>query len=155
MPSVNLRAARQADWARLLDWRNHPSTYQYFDTPEPVSLQAHLLWLDAIVAEGGRLFIIEAQTAFACEQVGVIRLDAVSERPEEKSISITIDPQERGHRYGHLALEKLIERTARPESRVLYADIHLNNYPSLRLFASAGFTIETVMTDRVRMVYAS
>lgn len=153
--SVTLRSARLADWARLFDWRNHPSTYQYFDTPEPITLEAHLLWLDAIILEGGRLFIIEAQTRDAREHVGTIRLDAVLDQPEAKTISITIDAQARGRRYGHLALEKLIERTSRPESCVLYADIHLDNYPSLRLFASAGFQIAHVLKDRVRMIYGT
>ena len=130
---VSLRPATMNDWARLLEWRNDPTTRQMFVNTDPVSLEDHLAWLTGLIQEGIPPFII---TLWG-EPVGTCRVD------KEGGVSIAIDARRRQHGTAAAALGRLVDTCAGP----LTALIKKENYASLRLFSNAGFKLTDVRRD--------
>src|SRR6266542_4642209 len=133
-PVVTLRPAELSDGARLLEWRNEPTTRAVSLTPEQVSAEDHRAWLASKLADSRcALFIILAD-----EPIGQVRLDRLD--GELAEVSIGLAPEARGRGVGREALRlAAAEAGDRLGVKVLTARIRVENEPSLRSFAAAGF----------------
>jgi len=132
---VKLRPAELSDGARLLEWRNEPTTRAVSLTSEQVSAEDHRTWLASKLADSRcALFIILADA----DPIGQVRLDR--REGELAEVSIGLAPEARGRGVGREALRlAAAEAGDRLGVKVLTARIRVENEPSLRSFAAAGF----------------
>lgn len=121
------------DAERLFEWRNAPSTYQYFRTPEPTDWDGHIKWLASSIERADRqIFIAE----IGGEAIGTGRLDHDGDAIE---LSWTLAPESRGKGYG-LPLVAALVKVAGPGA---VAEIHAGNIASQKIAARAGFSRST------------
>ena len=128
---MRLIRATRADAAVLLEWRNDPATRLGSFTEEPITAEAHAVWLAGIIADtqGGLFLATDGST-----RVGSVRID------RSGVISLIIAPAHRGK--GHaLPVLSAAELWARLHTNLkeLTAWIRLDNPISLRCFARAGY----------------
>ena len=132
---VTLRPADLSDEARLLEWRNEPTTRAASLNPREISPEDHRRWLASKLADAHcALFIILADG----QPIGQVRLDQLD--GELAEVSLGLAPAARGRGAGREAL-RLAAAEARNRLGVkeLAARIKADNEPSLRSFAAAGF----------------
>ncbi len=136
-PTITLRPATWRDVYRLYRWRNDPSAYRYFLTPQPVPLLAHLLWLARVFRDPMRELSV---VSFGSAQIGTCRVDYADGRDgyaKQGDITITVEASYRANGYGEAILDQIIRR--RRPGYTLRAAIHSQNQASLHLFKDAGF----------------
>ena len=139
---ITLRALEPDDLEFLYALENDPDVWGVSDTLAPVSRYALREYLahateDFHVVRQLRLVIA---TEIGSPAVGVIDLFDYDPLHQRAGVGITILAQERRHGYARQALE-LLKNHAREVLRLhqIYATVSADNYPSLRLFRSAGF----------------
>jgi len=139
---VSLRPAQKSDWARLFFWRNHPSTRAQFVNGEPVSLAAHVTWMENILAsDQARLFV--AADSERSVTVGTARLD-LDTKKKSATVSLTVDPEQRGRGYASQILRKLEVQAGLLKVEKLVATVFEGNASSLRAFADAEYCLDAV-----------
>ena len=133
-----VRPATRADAQMMFDWRNAPATRAVSLEQGPLAWDAHLAWLDRILADPTRnLFIGE----IGGRAVGVIRFD--SSAPDGATVSLYLDPALHGLGLGPqllLAGEDAVGR------KIVEAVVLEDNRPSQRVFEVCGY--ERVAPDR-------
>jgi RimJ/RimL family protein N-acetyltransferase len=122
-----------ADAARLLAWRNDPTTRAMSVDTAEVDLDTHMAWLDRSLARTDRLLFVGEATR-TDEAVGTLRFDQVEPRAWE--VSITIAPELRGLGWSGKLLGAGVAHMAEV---ALTARVRTDNDRSLRLFEEAGF----------------
>jgi len=129
-----LRPATSDDAARLLEWRNHPTTRAASLSTAEIDLDTHRAWLaDRLRDPDCRLLIVVHDG----EPVGQLRLDRDDTTAE---VSIGLAPQAQGRGLGTQALRLLdAEAAAWPDVRRLTARVRAGNVASARAFRSAGY----------------
>lgn len=133
---VTLRPAELSDEARLLEWRNEPTTRAASLTVGEVSPDDHHRWLTMKLNDPAcALFIVLADSA----PIGQVRLDRLDDELAE--VSIGLAPEARGRGVGREAL-RLVAEDARSRLGVttLSALVKPDNVASLRSFEAAGFS---------------
>lgn len=127
---VTLREATLNDGPRLLAWRNDPATRAASLTPDEVTPEDHMEWLERTLASSARtLWIAE----LGISAVGTVRLDVT---PQRQELSWTITPEARGKGYGKAMVTAALERTAGP----VRARIRPENKASQAIARACGFT---------------
>lgn len=138
-PILNARAAKPADRAALLAWRNDPLTRAASRDPGVVEAGRHDVWLAAILdATDRHLLLIDDEAA---QSIGSVRWDASPDDCRTWEVSISLAPHHRGRGWGGTVLD-IGERAllaAEPSARRLLASVHGDNAPSLRMFEQAGY----------------
>ncbi|MBI2989713.1 MAG: GNAT family N-acetyltransferase [Candidatus Magasanikbacteria bacterium] len=135
---LSCRLANEADAQMLFRWRNDPSTYMYFFTPEPVTWEDHLAWLNGVLKDKDRtLYLFEDEGI----PVGQIRFDLSEEKDGSAELSISIAKDFRACGYGIRGLRIGIQQYTNdyPALRHIRAQVKKENIASLGLFAQAGF----------------
>lgn len=127
---ITLRAATMADAPRLLAWRNDPATRTASLTPDEVSRQDHMAWLEKTLASSARTLWI-AESGISC--VGTARLDIT---PERQELSWTVAPEARGKGYGRAIVSAALAQTKGP----VRARIRPENKASQAIARACGFT---------------
>jgi spore coat polysaccharide biosynthesis predicted glycosyltransferase SpsG/RimJ/RimL family protein N-acetyltransferase len=133
---LRYRPGGPADSERLLRWRNDPVTRATSRVQEPVEPQEHERWLDATLADPGRVLLIAEQGGVP---VGMLRFD-LDER--EAEVSVTIAPEQRGGGLGPQAIAEATELAlaARPALERIVAQIRPENHASTASFGRAGYS---------------
>ena len=130
---LKLRNATANDGELLLSWRNDPSTYKYYFTPEPVDREVHFEWFRKSLETPTReIYIAERDGT----PVGMVRIDLTA--AGEKELSWAVAAQARGQGIG-TALLKTIRSQVKG---VLLAEIMIENAASTKMAELAGFTHE-------------
>lgn len=130
-----LRPAVPDDEARLLAWRNEPTTRSASFTSGMIDAAEHHAWFTAKLADPGCvLFIVEVDQ----EAVGQVRIDRIS--PAVGVVSVGLVPEVRGRGIGRWSLSTALD-AARDELgvAVVRAHVKIDNVASLRAFEAAGF----------------
>jgi RimJ/RimL family protein N-acetyltransferase len=131
-----LREAGMDDAMLLHEWRNNPSTRQFFLEPSAVTVEGHLAWMERALAASDRVLLLAELDA---RPIGCVRFDIAGRDAE---ISIYMDPGLVGRGLGTMVIESAV-RYARtdlgPEVLRLLARVKPENTKSLRAFRSAGF----------------
>ena len=143
---LSLRAATLDDADRLLEWRNDRSSREASFDPRPIDTSTHLSWLeDRLSSSSHHMWIGE----LAGEPIGVVRFaieDAVA------TVSIALDPDRRGHGLGTRLISTGCARLGAIDGEITFeALIRRANGASQRAFQHAGFQVESVEPDRLRM----
>lgn len=129
-----LRPARPDDAARLLAWRNDPTTVRFSRTGRPVEPDEHDRWLARrLVDPGTRIWIGEVDG----EPVGEVRVDV---REGVGEVDVAVAPEHRGRGHARALLAGMEEEMLGDyQVRELVARVHPGNEPSARAFRAAGF----------------
>lgn len=134
---TQLRPATMADATNLLEWRNHPRTRAASPQHEPIALQDHLRWLQAVLSSPDRMLLIGERDG---RPVGVVRFDVAD---EEAEVSIHLVPGGGAPGDGTVLLRLAEQRlaAARPALRGFRARVLGDNRPSHGLFRSTGYAV--------------
>jgi len=134
---ISLKKANFFDIEFLWYLRNQPDVYKYFRENRPVSWEKHIQWILPIMlgVSNKEIFVIQSQKA----PIGQIRFDYKDRKEGETSISILKEFQGRGFatKFLSLAIKK------QKKVKLLTAEIHKSNLPSLKLFEKLGFKFKT------------
>ena len=121
----------------LYHLRNQPETYKFFRNNFPVRFHDHFQWFRKLMSgkSNKQLFVVILNST----KVGQIRFDKIEKDGAEISISILKDYM------GQNIMSSVFFDVARayliknPEINKLYANIILNNIPSINLFKKLKF----------------
>jgi len=130
---VQLRPVAANDCELLLEWANDPDTRAASFRTEPIEAAAHRAWFQASLDGARALYVIERDGIAA----GIARLDPISER--EAEVSLTIAPGHRCRGVGQAALLALAERAREGGVTELLARIRADNPHSQATFERAGY----------------
>jgi RimJ/RimL family protein N-acetyltransferase len=125
-----LRKATIDDEALLLVWRNDEFTRVNSFNQDPVTPEAHALWLKASLNNTNRLlFIVEESGA----PVGMLRIDSLEDG--NKELSWNVSPQHRGTGIGRRMVRMIVERHP---AWSFVARIKTHNVASIKIAEHAG-----------------
>ncbi len=119
----------------LMALRNDPDAVAFSVSGRAVTADEHARWLRRVLAdpEGCRLWIGES----GGEPAGQVRVDIAG---DTGTVSIAVQPEQRGHGVGTAMLQSLLAKVAVEGTPArLRAVVRSDNAPSLHAFASAGF----------------
>ena len=129
---LELILATMSDCEVIYQWQSNKAVRKYFKQPTPPTWEEHLTWFNNnISASNSMLYVINSYGTAA----GVLRLDQQHE--SEYTLSILIEPNYQGKGLALLALNQLPILIG---NGLFFADIHINNSNSQRVFLKAGFT---------------
>lgn len=133
-----LRPATSDDWARLFCMRNDEVARTNSLEEKFVELTEHLAWLKRTLKDKQiELFVAVDHTRGVT--VGYARLDYQSDK--DVICSLAIDAPQRGHGYAAQVINALLETVSHTRAKRMIAVVKSTNYPSLRAFASCGFSV--------------
>lgn len=136
---LRARPATIQDSSLLLRWRNDPVTRKVSRASSLITWQSHQDWYERTLENPNReLYVIERGTV----PLGTVRFDALE--GSEWEVSITLAPEARGHGHSRSVLtagEAVFD--ARQPNATVVAAIHRNNLSSQRLFAGAGYLLDS------------
>lgn len=139
---VHLRLAEATDEAWLLELQRQEATRRFARNPAIPSAAEHAAWFSEVLDDIDRLLMI---VEFDNCPAGMVRLDRLPDLSFE--ISIAVDSRRHGEGIAEAALV-LVRRLA--PGADLIATIKPENWPSLSLFAAAGYRADGV--DRYRNI---
>jgi UDP-2,4-diacetamido-2,4,6-trideoxy-beta-L-altropyranose hydrolase len=133
--TLAVRPVRAEDATLLFAWRNDERTRRQSFDSRPLDPTGHVDWLTKVISDEDRSLLLVSRVG---REVACVRFDCAAERA---TVSIYLDPDLHGHGAGVPALMAAIDwlRAARPEIRLVEADVLAGNRASHALFASAGF----------------
>jgi UDP-2,4-diacetamido-2,4,6-trideoxy-beta-L-altropyranose hydrolase len=133
---LTVRPVRAEDAMLLFGWRNDERTRRQSLDSRPIDPTSHVDWLMKVLRDEDRILLLVSREG---RDVACVRFDCTCERA---TVSIYLDPDLHGRGTGAPALMAAIDwlRAARPDVRLVEADILASNRVSQALFASVGFT---------------
>ena len=144
-----LRALEPSDADFMYEVDNDSDAWRYSDTLAPLSrrqLRDYALNYDADPFAAGQLRLIVTDDGGS--PVGILDLYEISAVHRRAALGIYILPDRRQQGLALKAVNEAVEYARNVlRLRKLYAKIEDGNIPSLRLFDSAGFTLEATLTD--------
>jgi RimJ/RimL family protein N-acetyltransferase len=149
---IRLRPASPQDSASLFRWRNDIDAIAHSLSGRAVTEAEHVAWLSRSLASPDEIVLIgEAPSGDGFVAIGVCRLS--TREAGGYLVGINIDAEYRGHGVGRrlldLTINHLIGRSCGPVS--LIAEVKTQNEASKRLFAGAGFLVDS--EDREVIVF--
>ena len=132
---VALRAAMIDDSSQLLAWRNDDAAVRSSTSGTMVSQHDHDRWFAGVINNPGYRVRIAMSGDVS---VGYVRVDV---REGVGTVSIAVDPAQRGKGYAAKILQAMVE-DCKADCQVteLIAEVKRTNTASLRAFAAVGFT---------------
>jgi spore coat polysaccharide biosynthesis protein SpsF len=131
-----LQPATLDDSAALLRWRNEDDAVRFSQSGRAIEEQEHIIWLTAALdSPQSRIWIGEVDG----RGVGSVRIAVTA---AVGTVSVVVDPDERGHGYGS-GLLHLLQRELNSDRQVveLRATIREDNAASVAAFLKTGFVI--------------
>jgi RimJ/RimL family protein N-acetyltransferase len=146
---IEIRQADTNDSRALFQWRNHPSIREVSRDKNEIEWNSHQSWFETVLADPDRFLLIgqRAQTP-----LGVVRFDRQGDAAE---ISIYAVPglAERGVGQSLLHSAEMWLADHHPDIRKIRAQVLGNNSRSHKMFAGAGYEIEsTYYSKRVQQI---
>lgn len=138
---VEIRLATLDDSEKLFRWRNHQNIREVSRNTGVIGWQEHQRWIASVLANPKKMLLIGHH---AGSPVGVIRFDVESDEVVE--ISIYLVPEDLPPGLGRSLLHSAEQwiATNHPEIHKIRAQILGVNERSQRLFAGAGYQIESI-----------
>lgn len=136
---LRFRVARFEDWARIYAWRLDPIARAASMNKTVIPLAEHLSWFKTFLAHPEVGVVLVANDQQRGVDVGMLRLDVSGD--SERIVSLVIDAAQRGRGYG-LSLLTGAGISYPDTSYTAIARVAQDNFASLRLFTSAGFTLD-------------
>lgn len=130
-----IRTADHSDLQDLFEWRNDSFSRSMFTSSEAVSLNEHIDWYKRSLKNPNRRIYIGLVNDL---KVGVVRFD-FNEDTEQSEVSINLNPQLRGQRFGFSLLSKSISVYKQSKDTTLIATIKKENEASFKIFTKCGF----------------
>ena len=130
--ALRTRLARLDDGEQLLAWRNHASSREQSLNTHIISLETHLAWLAATLADPQALLLL---AEYDCLPAGQLRLNR--EADQRYFLSWSIAPEHQGQGIGKTLLRAFCGATAMR----LHARIKPTNPASQRIAEAAGFEL--------------
>ena len=130
-----LRKATADDMELLYEWANDPEVRKSSFSQDPIPLEDHKKWFDALLKDETKLQFILMRDDTPIGQVR-FHLDG-----DEASIHYSIAPGERGKGYGKLLIEMASEELHKtsPGIRKILASVKPDNPASRKCFTSNGY----------------
>lgn len=138
--TMQMRLAKPDDAPLLFSWRNEERTRRQSLDPRPLQLDAHLKWVDRVLASNNESLLIAMQNEVA---IACVRFFCSRDRAR---ISIYTDPARHGQGLGSAALEAASHwlRQERPAIRIIEADVLQDNGASHAMFRTAGYGVRSI-----------
>jgi UDP-2,4-diacetamido-2,4,6-trideoxy-beta-L-altropyranose hydrolase len=133
--AIQLRPARPADCAALLEWRNHEATRRYAADANEISAAVHDQWFSRCLNDPATALLIAEDGRGA---VGVLRYDF---KESIATVSVYLVPERHGQGAGSVLLrlgEAWLARN-RSDVRRIEAEVLADNFPSMAAFGEAGY----------------
>ena len=148
---ITLRPIDSGDTADILRWRNCDAVMQQFLIRTPLDAATHERWLKEKVATGQvRQFILLDETGRGIGSVYLRDIDMAA-RKAEMGIFIGEDAA-RGKGYGVEAVEAIVEYGFQALGlHRIYLRVLETNEKAIRVYERAGFRVEGVARDDVRI----
>ena len=137
--SVSIRAATTSDSEAIFEWRNGTAVREMSLDSAPIDWTAHCAWIESVLADANRLLLIGESEM---QSVGVVRFDISG---DTANLSIYLVPEQMNRGFGTellVAAEQWL-MSARPELRLLRAEVVAGNNKSHKLFQKAGYCAGT------------
>jgi RimJ/RimL family protein N-acetyltransferase len=143
---MKIRPATSADSVDLLRWRNDQHTREQSRSTEIITQDEHDVWFESVINNTDRyLFIAEIEDAVP---FGQVRFDLIAGESDMFEVSISIAMEFRGQGLAIPTLLQAEKQFALDHSpKQLRAFVRLGNTISQRIFAAAGYTIDSTVTD--------
>jgi len=133
---ITVRKAQFADAENVWRWRNDGAALVFYRNPNPTPLTEHLAWFDAELSSAKRdLLIVEVGGAAAAH----VRLDKALENTNKAEVSIYLNPSFRGKGLAADLLSAALNSQYAEELTHCYAQVHVENTRSSKVFVRAGF----------------
>jgi len=138
LDDIRMRIVNSEDESKLLGWRNSSKIVKYTRTQSPISTQEHSHWFKK------RLEVSELEPILIFmhgeASVGMTRLDLIRSLPKTYEVSILVDEGFQNAGLGTRMLFQTCSHAAKKLSATFVtADIHNDNYASIKLFTNLGF----------------
>ena len=133
--SLRVRAATAADSRLIWEWANDPVVRAQSFSPEPIPWNAHELWYDLKLGSASCLILVaEDENGIP---LGQVRFDIDG---DEAELDYHLGPGARGKGWGTSLVEAGVRALAEKKGILrINARVKLDNVPSLRTLAQAGF----------------
>lgn len=123
------------DTSIMVRWRSTPEIYRYYRNPTPLTMQAHMMWLESYSSDTSRAeFILE----HIDHGIPVGFIGAKLREPNDAELGCTIAEFKRTG-LGTEAMHTLMKALSLHGVRRFWVEIHPENEASLGMFTKCGF----------------
>lgn len=137
MSALHLRPAEPGDARWVHVWANDPETRAASFSTGEIALDDHLEWFARQLAAMGQHLLIAEDAAK--QRVAFVRLDARGHDDGGSTISINVDPSQRGQGTGTAVLEVASRYATGLGLKKIEALVRPDNHASVRAFEKAGY----------------
>lgn len=137
---LEIREIKDSDRLALLELRNNPVTYKWFQNPKPVDNEEHDNWIKIRSLKHSNFTLVATLDSQA---IGLAYISQNSTDTYEVSVSISLI--KRKNKVGTFLLKKLIANAKDAKIKTIYAHIHMENLPSILFFENFGFKMESLL----------
>ena len=133
---LHLRTAETSDALLFFSLRNEPEAIAYSCAGKPLEWSNHLAWFEKAIHSPEKLLLVIEHCDTA---IGYIRFD-IDTQNSIANVSLAIIMEYRGKGVSKWLLKNGIEHyLTKHKSKLIHADVHIDNLPSKALFEGAGF----------------
>ena len=135
---IQLRNVEEEDCEDLYKWRTNPVSMQMAFNKEEIPYENHLEWFKNSLQNTNRVLYIALNDGG--EKIGQIRFDRAGNKSLLAVVDVTVDPNQRGKRYGKEIIKNgSIRYLKENDPKVIIAQIREINIPSVKAFSKAGY----------------
>ena len=147
---INLKRATNSDSETIYSWRNDKTTRNMSLDTEYVSWATHKEWYKRIINRDDTILMLCHEEDNNTQSIGMIRLDLESSK-KTGSVSINLNPKFRGRSLAKHCLISFINylKEFHPKLKKITATIKEENFPSIKAFENAGFSISGSPKDGI------
>jgi RimJ/RimL family protein N-acetyltransferase len=155
MSEISIRTASPDDMQMLFDWRNDPLTKSMSLNAKAIELSEHRDWFNAALLRDSCLILIAellGKSSLETEQIGMVRFEIAN---KQSTISINLNPRQRGKGFAALCLKEAIEfyKEKYESCERILAQIKAGNVASQKSFMRAGFLLASESDDGTVLQY--
>lgn len=139
-----LRGINESDTDFIIGLREKPEIYRFFTSPHKISKEEHLFWFqESYLKDINRIDWIGIDSIKI--PVGIFGIKRNAKTSIDAEISYILSPDEYGKGYASEAVMRLIEYCkVEWNTKVLTAEIHIDNFESLRFAQRMGFEEKSI-----------